>query len=81
MSRYTHCTVIRPGCHNGPGSYGAIVSRHGSAAAAIKAARKSDRLVAMTLCDEGYPQEPIAGGAGPQRNHPHLGAGRFGRSW
>lgn len=68
MSRFV-CRVA-PGCHRGSG-LGAVVSRHRTWEAALNAASKNDRLVAVDE-QEGH-QEQI-----PQQNDPKVGSGRYG---
>lgn len=75
---FTHATCVAPGCHGGPTPIGPVVSRHRSLDAAIRAARKSDRLVVLAL-DEGYAAGPVLFQAA-QQDHPQLGSGRYGRS-
>ncbi len=47
MSTYTHAVALAAGCYSGPDA--PIVSRHRTLAAALKAARRSDRLTVYAL--------------------------------
>jgi hypothetical protein len=46
-AQYTHAVVLAAGCYSGPDA--PIVSRHRTLAAALKAARRSDRLTIYAL--------------------------------
>lgn len=62
---------VADGCHAAP--LGPLISRHRTLRAAIKRARRSDRLQ-VEHCDHNAIVY-----SNPQRGCPRLGAGRFGR--
>lgn len=65
----TYRTEIAAGCYSG--ATAPVTGEHATLAAALEAARKSDRIVAVGP-DGARCQIP-------QQNHPRLGAGRYGR--
>jgi hypothetical protein len=65
--RYPYYTEMAPGCHGEP--FAPVVSRHTTWNAALNAASKSDRLVAVA---------PGQRAQIPRQDDPRYGTGRFG---
>jgi|GEM_PF-4805157 len=68
---YPYEVTERPGCHGKPRN--PVVSRHRTLEAAVRAARKSDRLQVESV-DSSTPLY-----APPRRDHPRYGAGCYGQ--
>lgn len=74
---YSYATRVAPGCHGGPDRLGGICSRHRTMAAAVRAARKCDRLVVVAY-EDGVALDTVLY-IPPARGLPDGRTGRYGR--
>ena len=75
---FTHAVVVAPGCHGGPDKTGRTISRHSRLDLAVAKSSKNDRTCVVTMADGGWATDEIVYQP-TRKNHPTLGAGRYGR--